>query len=478
MADREGARKTPEAMILSTCPDVCKTPMGSSLVPVPYPIVTYCSMATGEAQTVNMTGCKVVTKATKISCVYGDEPGVGGGVKSGVNKAMVEFISASTSVYCEGNPVIRHLDDAKMNNGNTFGKVQYPIVSMAGPAPKIDEKGEFSRKPAGPVFTPETHAEAAAAAAGRGFWGRVGGFFKGAGEALYEAGAGIAQVVAHPIDTATNLANADLGQLWDGATQGYRDAIAAGNYEEAYGRAAVDIGSMFIGGAGAAGKVGTAGKVAGAAARAGEAAAAAGKIGEAASVAGRVGEVAAVAGKAGDVASATGKAAEVASAAGKAAEAAAIAEKTGNAASITGRTGEAAKTAQTAVVGAGDGVQIAKRAKSLREQYLGRTPGKQSRTGREVQKRMRAEGKLRENALTGKTEFQDSKGYWHDISKADMAHKTDGVRWWNETGREFGAKSSEVRTWMRDAENYTLDHFSLNRSAGAKIGKTYLPPLK
>ncbi len=45
-------------------------------------------------------------------------------------------------------------------------------------------------------------------------------------------------------------------------------------------------------------------------------------------------------------------------------------------------------------------------------------------------------------------------------------------------GRHYGAKSKEVRKWMLDSVNYELDHFSLNRSAGAKLGERYLPPIK
>jgi hypothetical protein len=116
--------------------------------------------------------------------------------------------------------------------------------------------------------------------------------------------------------------------------------------------------------------------------------------------------------------------------------------------------------------------------KSLREQYLGRTPGKNSRTGLEVQERMRAEGTLRENLDTGRAEFQASDGKWYDIKYADMSHKTDAVTWWNQTGRQFGAKAPEVREWMLDSDNYVLDHMSINRSLGAKLGETYSPPLK
>ncbi|MCV0397644.1 MAG: HNH/ENDO VII family nuclease [Rhizobiaceae bacterium] len=114
--------------------------------------------------------------------------------------------------------------------------------------------------------------------------------------------------------------------------------------------------------------------------------------------------------------------------------------------------------------------------KSKRDQYMGRTPGKNSRTGREVQARMRKEGTLRG---TGKnTQFKASNGKWYKLDKADMAHKTDAVKWWNRTGRHHGPKSPEVRRWMLDSKNYRLDHYSLNRSSGAKLPDRYLPPTK
>src|SRR3546814_8605006 len=87
------------------------------------------------------------------------------------------------------------------------------------------------------------------------------------------------------------------------------------------------------------------------------------------------------------------------------------------------------------------------RKKSLRERFLGRTPGKKSKTGRAVQDRMRKEGKLRENRR-GDTEFKASNDKWYPLKDADMAHKTDAVSWWNRTGRNFGAKSTEVRRWL------------------------------
>ncbi|EPQ8461400.1 RHS repeat-associated core domain-containing protein, partial [Escherichia coli] len=112
---------------------------------------------------------------------------------------------------------------------------------------------------------------------------------------------------------------------------------------------------------------------------------------------------------------------------------------------------------------------------SKRCDFLGRTPGKNSRTGREVIARMRNDGKIR--GTGSRMEFKDSEGVWHPLSEADMSHKTDAVTWWNNTGRFLGPKSKPVRDWMLDSKNYYLDHYSLNRSAGAKLGQVYLPPV-
>lgn len=122
-----------------------------------------------------------------------------------------------------------------------------------------------------------------------------------------------------------------------------------------------------------------------------------------------------------------------------------------------GKTGDAphgsnppTSTAQKDSSGDKDGVVV--KLKSLREQYLGRTPGKGSKTGKEVQERMRKEGKLRDGDEG--PEFQASNGKWYPLEVADMAHHPkDAVSWWNETGRQYGPKSEEVRNWMKDSNN-------------------------
>jgi RHS repeat-associated protein len=115
---------------------------------------------------------------------------------------------------------------------------------------------------------------------------------------------------------------------------------------------------------------------------------------------------------------------------------------------------------------------------SKRKAYLGNTPGRASRTGRDVQKAMREAKKLRENEVTGETEFFASDQRWYPLKEADMTHTLDAVKWWNNTGRYLGARHTDVREWMLDPNNYTLDHRSLNRSEGAKLDDRYLPPCK
>ncbi|QQP77752.1 HNH/ENDO VII family nuclease [Bacillus sp. TK-2] len=111
-----------------------------------------------------------------------------------------------------------------------------------------------------------------------------------------------------------------------------------------------------------------------------------------------------------------------------------------------------------------------------RLEYMGSTPSKASRTGKEVIERMKNEDPPKILTVRGKTEFLDGNNKWRPLSEADMAHKIDAVTWWNEVGRKYGPKSKEVRDWMRDPDNYYLEHYSKNRSEGASLGQTYLPP--
>jgi hypothetical protein len=111
-----------------------------------------------------------------------------------------------------------------------------------------------------------------------------------------------------------------------------------------------------------------------------------------------------------------------------------------------------------------------------REMYMGPTPGKASPTGLEVQARMEKAGKLTRNSITGEVRFEDSKGVWRPLKDADMSHIQDAVTMWNTKFRFLGPRSPQVLAWMSESENYVLDYYGLNRSAGASLGEVYLPP--
>ena len=110
--------------------------------------------------------------------------------------------------------------------------------------------------------------------------------------------------------------------------------------------------------------------------------------------------------------------------------------------------------------------------------FMGNTPGKASRTGREEIQRMKKEGRIK--TKKGIDYFLDRETEkWYPISKADMGHyPVDAVSWWNKTGRKYGAKSKKVREWMLSSKNYELQYYKINRSKGGKLKEKYLDPLK
>ena len=120
--------------------------------------------------------------------------------------------------------------------------------------------------------------------------------------------------------------------------------------------------------------------------------------------------------------------------------------------------------------------------RSARDVYLGGTPSKYSPVGQEVVTRMQAEGTIRGTGelLPGNPnglEVQGPDGTWHPIDEnIDMAHIRDAVTYWNEEGRFYGPRSPQVREFMTDPNNYRLQPRAPNRSEGARLGETYLPP--
>lgn len=123
------------------------------------------------------------------------------------------------------------------------------------------------------------------------------------------------------------------------------------------------------------------------------------------------------------------------------------------------------------------GVPISMAMAGRREALMGGTPKKDSRTGRDVIERMRAEGTLKSTPTGIKVLYENAgKRTWVSVADCDMAHRTDAVKWWNWIGKYFGEKSQPVRDFMLDPDNYVLEPYWANRSKGAGLGLTYDPP--
>jgi len=142
----------------------------------------------------------------------------------------------------------------------------------------------------------------------------------------------------------------------------------------------------------------------------------------------------------------------------------------------------AGSTAHTIREDTGEIVKRVRRV-SKRRKYLGSTPGKNSRTGREVIERLK-----NTDPPQVVTERGVEKLVWTDpltgeesrvpLDRCDMGHSpVDAVTHWNTEGYQYGKRSAEARAWMLDPDNYTLQPSSWNRSQGARSTETYRDPV-
>jgi hypothetical protein len=109
---------------VSIFPDICLTPLGSTMVPVPYVIIGEFSEATGVSPNITSNGEPVVIHAsTMVPSVRGDEPGTGKGIKSGTVGGRVQAMEKSSTLSFNGERAVRVGDLVYMNDKNTIGKV-------------------------------------------------------------------------------------------------------------------------------------------------------------------------------------------------------------------------------------------------------------------------------------------------------------------------------------------------------------------
>ena len=102
-------------------PDVCLTPMGPAVPPIPYPNIGFARDTSKGPKTVKLDGAMCMVKDAEYSKTSGDEAGVKGGVVSGVNRASAKFTSYSFDVKFEGRNACRLGDMLLQNKGNGAG---------------------------------------------------------------------------------------------------------------------------------------------------------------------------------------------------------------------------------------------------------------------------------------------------------------------------------------------------------------------
>ncbi len=131
-----GARKHASFKAISTAPSINKTPIGPTMVPIPYPVVQDLSSSVNTARTVKFNGCPVylLDGSTQPHCT-GDEPGTGKGIKSGTVSGEVKPVKGCSTVRVEGKQVVREGDACTMNGGNNPG-IYVTTPAASGAAPK------------------------------------------------------------------------------------------------------------------------------------------------------------------------------------------------------------------------------------------------------------------------------------------------------------------------------------------------------
>jgi hypothetical protein len=115
MSTKISARKVGVHYIASSGPDVCKTPMGSSMVPVAYHSIAFLDDSVRVATTVFNNGDPDFNINSRAPVSIGNDPGVGRGVVQTGYKGPGAVIQPSKTVFSEGWRTARHGDLCVIN---------------------------------------------------------------------------------------------------------------------------------------------------------------------------------------------------------------------------------------------------------------------------------------------------------------------------------------------------------------------------
>jgi hypothetical protein len=111
-----GARKQDVIVAVCISPDICLTPMGAAMVPVPYQIAVRLGSSTDVIENVHFNGAPVYVREHSVAHhVKGNEPGTGGGVISGINVGQAWAFTSSNTVRAGKRKIVREGDYCWMN---------------------------------------------------------------------------------------------------------------------------------------------------------------------------------------------------------------------------------------------------------------------------------------------------------------------------------------------------------------------------
>lgn len=116
MANEAATAQDGQFVLVSLLPDVCLTPSKPVGVPVPYPITH--TMDKSQQVSPNVFFQKKAAymhNESYVDAVTGDEPGAGKGVVSGTHVKISHNILCSSTVYVNGQPIVRTGDTMWMN---------------------------------------------------------------------------------------------------------------------------------------------------------------------------------------------------------------------------------------------------------------------------------------------------------------------------------------------------------------------------
>jgi hypothetical protein len=129
-----------KAIAVCLSPDVCRSPDK----PVPYSTWGQASDSQNYSPDVRSNGMVIKRQDSIFFCCYGDEAGIGLGVKSNTVGDVVEPVTSSQVVRANGIWVQRHDDRCTLNNGNTVGEYIYVQCTDTHAAPDATDSQDGS----------------------------------------------------------------------------------------------------------------------------------------------------------------------------------------------------------------------------------------------------------------------------------------------------------------------------------------------